>query len=283
MNRTHYVNVEYYRIFSHFLLDGDVNELYSSRVMSSVARRTITRLPRERRVEDIIAAARRVFEQRGYADAAIADIAAGANVVEGTIYRYFESKRELFVRVIEGWYAEMLADFDEHLGKLTAPRDRLRYLIWRHLWTIYRNPVLSGFVFTELRPHRDYRSTSVYQLNREYTRRTMDVLREGIAAGQLRSDVPLSLVRAMIYGAAEHYTWKYLRGEGDFAVEPTADAITDLVWRALAKPRAAKQPADATAPEAVARLEAVADRLEQVSRTFPVSPVLRARGRKARS
>jgi TetR/AcrR family transcriptional regulator, fatty acid metabolism regulator protein len=253
--------------------------------MSPVARRSITRLPRERRIEDIIVAARRVFEQRGFADAAIADIAAAANVVEGTIYRYFDSKRELFVRVIEGWYAEMLADFDGHLRKLTAPRDRLRYLIWRHLWTIYRNPVLSRFVFNELRPHRDYRSTTVFQLNREYTRRTMDVLREGIAAGELRSDVPLSLVRAMIYGTAEHYTWKYLRGEGDFAVESTADAITDLVWRALATPRAAKEPAaDATAPDAVARIEAVADRLERVSKTLRVvSSSPRARGRKTRS
>jgi AcrR family transcriptional regulator len=251
--------------------------------MTSVARRTITRLPRERRVEDILVAARRVFEQMGYADTALAEIAAGANVVEGTIYRYFENKRELFVRVVERWYAEMLADFDEHLRKLSAPRDRLRYLIWRHLWTIYSNPALSRFVFMELRPHRDYRSTTVFQLNREYTRRTVDVVREGIAAGELRGDVPPSLVRAMIYGTAEHYTWRYLRGEGDFGVEPTADAITALVWRALAIPRAAKPAAaDGTVPEAVARLEAAADRLEQVSRTFPaVRP--RAGGRKARS
>jgi len=253
--------------------------------VSAVAKRSIVRLPRERRVEDIIVAARRVFEEKGYTDAAIAEIAAGANVVEGTIYRYFESKRELLVRVIERWYEDMLADYDEHLRKLKAPRDRLRYLIWRHLWTIYRDPALSRFVFTELRPHRDYRSTTVYELNRAYTRRTMDVLREGIAAGELRSDVPLSLVRHMIYGAIEHYTWSYVRGEGDFAVEPTADAITELVWRAIAVPVAAERSAvDIAVPHAVARLEAVAARLERASRTFPTKHrASRSRGRKSRS
>ena len=231
------------------------------------ARRTVARLPRERRVEDIMAAARRVFEEHGYADAAIAEIADHANVVEGTIYRYFENKRELLVRVVERWYEGMLADFDEHLKKLATPRERLRYLVWRHLWTIHREPALCRLVFDELRPSGGYRATKVFALNRAYTQRTIEILREGIAAGELRDDVPVSLVRDMIYGSIEHHTWEYLRGEGDFAVEPTADAITDVIWGGLAA--SAVSGRAAALPEAVARLEAVAGRLERASGARP--------------
>jgi AcrR family transcriptional regulator len=69
-------------------------------------------LPRAQRVGDIEAAARVVFSRRGFAAASIAEIAAEAGVAEGTIYKFFDSKRHLVVRVIEGWYDGMLAEFE---------------------------------------------------------------------------------------------------------------------------------------------------------------------------
>lgn len=81
----------------------------------TVARRTPTRLPRERREHDILAAARAVFCERGYAEAGVAEIAARAQVVEGTLYKYFDSKRVLLERVLEGWYEGLLADYARHL------------------------------------------------------------------------------------------------------------------------------------------------------------------------
>jgi TetR/AcrR family transcriptional regulator, fatty acid metabolism regulator protein len=55
-------------------------------------------------------AAREVFEEKGYDGALISDIAERAQVVEGTIYRYFENKRALLTSVVERWYAGMLSD-----------------------------------------------------------------------------------------------------------------------------------------------------------------------------
>src|SRR5215211_6324497 len=55
----------------------------------------------------LIDAARRVFAERGYIDATIADITAAAEVAHGTFYTYFESKRDLFHEVVEA----LMADF----------------------------------------------------------------------------------------------------------------------------------------------------------------------------
>ena len=46
--------------------------------------------------EGIVAAAIRVFARRGYQDATMAEIAKGARVSTGNIYRYFENKDILF-------------------------------------------------------------------------------------------------------------------------------------------------------------------------------------------
>ncbi len=219
-------------------------------------RRVISRLPRERRVADIMEAAHDVFCERGYADASISDIAERAHVVEGTIYRYFENKRELLVRVVGHWYEEMLADYDTQLSGIKGTRNRLRFLIWRHLRAIKTDPALCRLVFSELRAGPDYRETRVFDLNRDYTRRTLDILRDAIAAGEFRDDAPLTLVRDMIYGGIEHHTWAFLRGEGDFPLDETADAITDFVYRALVI-----VPAD---DMTLARIEQAAAKLERL-------------------
>ena len=85
-------------------------------VMSeSAERRQVFRLPRERRVSDLMAAARTVFSEKGYQDTSTAEIAERAGVVEGTIYRYFSNKRDLLIKVVEAWYDEMISDYDEQL------------------------------------------------------------------------------------------------------------------------------------------------------------------------
>lgn len=215
------------------------------------------RLPRERRIADLMRASREVFSEKGYEGAAISEIAERAGVVEGSIYRYFENKRALLVRVVEDWYEEMLANFDRDLEGIHGTRNRVRYMIWRHLATIEREPALCRLVFGVLRSGDDYRNTTVFELNRQYTRRTMDILKDGITAGELRADLPVKVVRDLVYGCVEHHTWAYLRGEGTLSAEQSADAITDIVFEGIARPKTSR------APDLVQRLEAVASRLER--------------------
>ncbi|HWK68922.1 MAG TPA: TetR/AcrR family transcriptional regulator [Rhizobiaceae bacterium] len=229
---------------------------------NGTGRRQVFRLSRERRIADIMKAARSVFREKGYEDAPLSDIAELANVVEGSIYRYFENKRDLLVKVIEDWYESMLADYDQQLSGIQGTRNRLRFMIWRHLKTIHEEPALCNLMFQFLRTGNDYSHTAVYELNRQYTRRTLDIIKEGIDADELREDVPLRLVRDMIYGCIEHRTWAYLRGEGDFDPDATADAIVDLVLSGLQKRRPTEMQPDLAEriEKAVARLERTASR-----------------------
>jgi TetR/AcrR family transcriptional regulator, fatty acid metabolism regulator protein len=198
------------------------------------SRRQIYRLPRERRVADIMEAARVVFETRGYEDALISEIAQRADVVEGTIYRYFENKRDLLIKVVAHWYEEMLSDYDENLKGIRGTWNRLRFMIWRHLTCIHKHPRLCRLMFEEIRANADYTATTVFDLNRQYTWRTLEIVKDAVKAGEFRADTPLSLARDMIYGCVEHHTWAYLRGEGDLRVDETADMLTNMIYRGLA-------------------------------------------------
>jgi AcrR family transcriptional regulator len=230
-------------------------------VANSLPRRQIYRLPRAQRVADIMLTARAVFREKGYNDAVIAEIAERAGVVEGTIYRYFAGKRDLLVKVVEHWYEEMLTDYDRQLRGITGTWNRLRFMIWRHLSLIHNDPAMCRLIFNELRSGPEYRETTVFELNREYTNRTLAIVQDAMDSGEFRPGIPLRIVRDMIYGCVEHHIWSFLRGEGDFSPEETADAITDIIHRGLANPGAVFD----RAGQVLSRLEDVAERLEQAS------------------
>ena len=222
-------------------------------------RQRADRLTPARRTAAILEAAREVFRQKGYHEASVTDIAAAIGVVEGTIYRYFPTKRDLLIAVVGEWYRRILADYDRQLRAFTATRDQLRFMVWRHLELIHRDPDMCRLVFGELRAGGDYRGTAVFDLNRAYTRRTLEIVKAAIERGEFRRGISLSIVRDLLFGCVEHHSFAYLRGEGDFSPDVAADAIVDIVYRGLA----AEAPPGDPAGDLLARLGAVVDRLER--------------------
>jgi TetR/AcrR family fatty acid metabolism transcriptional regulator len=227
----------------------------------SALRRPVRRMPAEKRISDIMVAARAVFTEHGANDALISEIAERAGVVEGSIYRFFSNKRELVERVVERWYEDTLADFGAQFDGVRGAWNQLRVIVHHHLMTIKREPALARIVFQDLRPAPDYRATRVFQLNQAYTGRIVEVVRAGVLSGEFRPDVSPPLVRDMVFGCIEHRTWAFLRNEGDFDPASTADAIANLVYRAIA---VAPERSDRTAV-ALDRLERAAERLERLA------------------
>lgn len=232
------------------------------------ARRPNSRMPRAQRVGDIEAAARSVFTRHGYAAASIAEIAAEAGVAEGTIYKFFESKRHLVVRVIERWYGQMMAEFDKSLPGITGARNKIRFIVWRHLAALIENPELARLCANEVRNAGDYYQSELHELNRRYTHVFVDACREGVANGELRADTPITLVRDLVFGGVEHHIAPVLYGKGSVAADlrRSADALVDTVLAGIQTPpsTAPAQAHDALwvrLDEATKRLETAALRL----------------------
>jgi AcrR family transcriptional regulator len=62
----------------------------------------------ETRKAQIIAAAARVFAQKGFTGAVVAEIATEAGIGKGTVYEYFDSKEDLFFAVFQ-WLSRKIA------------------------------------------------------------------------------------------------------------------------------------------------------------------------------
>src|SRR5580692_8159986 len=142
--------------------------------MASRLRRNSVRRPRAQRIDEILSAARTVFCERGYEHSSVAQIAARVGVVEGTIFRYFPTKRDLWVTVLEHWYEQLLIACTQALPGITGTRARIRFLIWRHLDTIRRDRPLCRLMFSEFRSGKDYRGSRLHEMNRQYTQFLVD-------------------------------------------------------------------------------------------------------------
>ncbi len=217
------------------------------------------RLAPDVRVAEIEVAARAELAEKGYERFVPSDVARRCGVSEATIYRYFPTKRDLLIKVAEDWFAEVL-EIEPEVEKHRDVQSRLRHVIWWSLSTIRREPALTRFVLMDLRPDPAYRSMRIFELNRRFTSTVVAIVRDAVAVGTFRAGVAPEVVRDMIYGAIEHRTWSYLRGDGDFDVDETADGIASVILRGVFNEPLSD--AAVLAP-VVARLEKDADSLRE--------------------
>lgn len=112
--------------------------------MNTFAKRGPGRPPteglRERRQEEILDAAARLFAQQGFADADLQILADRLNVGKGTIYRYFPSKETLFLATVERSLKLMREYIAERVDHLPDPLDKIRHGIRSFFRFFAENP-----------------------------------------------------------------------------------------------------------------------------------------------
>lgn len=190
------------------------------------------RLSPELRKSEIIAAARKLLAKVGHEDFQPIDVAKLYGVSEATIYRYFPSKKDLLLAVAERWVEDLLANTDKKQED-TDLASRLYQSIEHVLQVVQKEPALTRYIFLNQRADPNYSHTRLYRLVRSFTASIIHIVEEAVERGIFRSDVPITLVRNMIFGAVEHQTWSYLRNEGGFSAEKTASYITGIIMRGM--------------------------------------------------
>lgn len=205
----------------------------------TTVRRTGASAKSEQRIRDILRVGREVFAEKGYESATTSDIAQRLGVSEATVFTYFRGKRELCVRVISDWYDEIIAAMEAALPRDQPARVQLEVFVRTHLQLfLVQGTGLCALVLTEGRSKGQVLGDQFLALQRRYTAPLMDLLARGQASGEIRSDLPLRLLRAMILGPMEHVLWEAI-GQGRAGdLEITACAMVTLLWSAVQAPDA---------------------------------------------
>jgi AcrR family transcriptional regulator len=201
-------------------------------------RRRPTGRKSQQRVKEILQAGRDVFSEKGYERATTAEIAQRLGISEATVFSYFRGKRELCARVIADWYDEVIATIETGLPRDGGTRQQFAFIVRTHLRLMLLNGTgLCALVLSEGRTKHHALGNELTELQRRYTAPLMRVLAHGQDTGEIRADVPLRLLRSMVFGPVEHVLWDATLANRRTDIEATAERLVDVLWAALQPPQ----------------------------------------------
>jgi AcrR family transcriptional regulator len=147
--------------------------------------------------ERLVAAARHLLEEGGYAAASVQAVADHAGVSAGALYRHFASKAELVVEVLRDGAKRDLAAVDE-AAATGGCVERLEAAVAAHARRALRRRRLAwALLYEPVDPLVDAERL-VYR--RTYCRHMAGLLRQGIAAGEI-PEQNVELSAAAVVGA----------------------------------------------------------------------------------
>jgi AcrR family transcriptional regulator len=199
---------------------------------------------------DILAAATKVFAQKGYAAARIIEVAKAAGVGKGTIYEYFRSKEELFFAVFESMMRSMAESMSQTADRLDGPfADRMRalsdqiILSWLDQLDTYAL-VMEFWSATASSPSRNMFKKLFQQGYRQLRTVVQNLIETAQAANEVSADIdPYKIASAMIgtWDALLLQAWI----DSEFDALAVSRSYMDVILRGL---MSAVQPSPPLAP-----------------------------------
>jgi AcrR family transcriptional regulator len=78
-------------------------------------------------------AAAKVFNEKGFLETTIADIASAARISKGGVFHYFPTKTEILYHILSEYMDVVLKGLDEDLGSIEEDSLRIQLIISRHI------------------------------------------------------------------------------------------------------------------------------------------------------
>lgn len=195
-------------------------------------RRPVDSERRVQREEQILETAMQLFAEHGYTDTDTQLLADKLQVGKGTIYRYFRSKRELFLAAADRVMRLMRQSIDKCIADIDEPFERIGVAIRAFLSFFAEHPEYVELLIQERAQFKD-RKKPTYFVHRETNiKRWQALYRSLIEAGRLRN-IPVErisdVISNLLYGTM--FT-NYFTGERP-CVEKQARDILDIVFHGI--------------------------------------------------
>jgi AcrR family transcriptional regulator len=155
---------------------------------------TVEKIPRrpadatlwESRQEEILEAAAKLFAEHGYAGTDTQLLADELGVGKGTLYRYFPSKRDLFLAAADRVMRKMLRQIEASIEGVEDPLDRIAVAIRAYLAFFAEHPEFVELLMQERAQFKDRKKPTYFEHREANVERWRDLYRGLIAGGRVR-------------------------------------------------------------------------------------------------
>ena len=164
-----------------------------------------------------------------------AEISKVAGVNEALIYRYFGDKRGLLHDVLAKYLEEYIETMELNRQGIQGAANKLRKLIWDTIYLYQQDRVFAKILLLEVRNFRGYWESETYQTVRNYSKSMLNLIKEGIDAGEFRDDISPSHIRQIILGSIEHLCLPAVIFQHDISPDKLTDDICDVIFEGIVR------------------------------------------------
>lgn len=136
--------------------------------------------------ERIVSAALKLFAEKGYDGATTAEIARQAGVAEGTIYRHFADKKELFLACVTPAAEAALQEGLSGVQEATDLRSMVHAMLRARIHLFEENLDAMSLFFTEARYHPELITLFWERVFQPKSDQMLPVLQKLLASGEIR-------------------------------------------------------------------------------------------------
>src|SRR5262245_13954527 len=118
---------------------------------------------RDRRCEEILDAAVKLFARHGYSGTDTQVLADELGVGKGTVYRYFSSKERLFLAAVDRCMRRLRQAVDERIAGIDEPLEQIAEAVRAYLTFVAENPDFVELLIQERAHFKDRKKPTYFE------------------------------------------------------------------------------------------------------------------------
>lgn len=183
--------------------------------------------------EELLAAAVRLFRQKGYHDTSMQDLAEAVGIQRGSLYHYIEAKEDLLHEIMERAMRRLLDAVEPVAASAVPASEKLRRAVEAHLAVAasYRDELV--VLHVELKSLSAARRQRMLALRDRYEGLFRRIVQEGVRTGEFREVDPKTVGLAVLGVCNWFTTW--FRPDGPLSHADFARAFADLFLDGLVR------------------------------------------------
>jgi len=192
----------------------------------------------------LVEAAKKIFEEDGFLEARISDIAERAGLSHGSFYHYFQSKEEIFREVAESVEERLSAPLGGVIldpESQASPQERIREALRRHLENYREEAKIMG-VIEQMARYDKHINALRMERHRRYSQQVAmsikSLQQHGLADPRLEPAVAAAALGAMTSRFPEMWL---VQGAISCSFDTAVDQLTRIFVNALGLPETAAQ------------------------------------------
>jgi len=183
------------------------------------------------RRDEVLAAAERMFAERGFHAASVRDIAEAVDIKAGSLYAHIQSKEDLLWEIVNAAADSYFAALEPIAASDLVPIEKLRRVIAAHVDVITRSATAASVYTTQWRHLSEPRRTEFAARRDAYERAVRGLVHDCIREGTF-ADVDEKFATLLILSSI-NWIYQWYRPDGPMTADEIARTLTDMLFKGL--------------------------------------------------